>query len=54
MNREETREYIKGVNDSYLKILSEEVETEIKNKKRLSGMEPDKVEEAYEKMLKDA
>jgi len=54
MNREETREYIKGVNDSYLKILSEEVETEIKNKKRLSGMEPDKVEEAYEKMLKEA
>jgi len=54
MNSEETREYIKGINDSYLKILSEDVETEVKNKKRLLGLEPDKVEEAYRKMLKEA
>ena len=51
MNSEEAGKYIKDVNDSYLKILSEDVETEVKDKKRLTGMEPDKVGEAYEKML---
>lgn len=54
MNSEEAGKYIKDVNDSYLKILSEDVEIEKKNKKRLNGMEPDKVEEAYRKMLSDA
>ena len=54
MNNEEAGKYIKGINESYLKILSEDVETKVKDKKRLSGMEPDKVEEAYEKMLKEA
>jgi len=54
MNIEETGKYIKDVNDSYLKILSEDVETEVKDKKRLLGLEPDKVEEAYRKMLKEA
>ena len=54
MNIEETKKYIKGVNDSYLKILSEDAEIELKNRKRLLGLEPDKIEEAYEKMLKEA
>ena len=54
MNNEEAGKYIKDVNDSYLKILSEDVETEVKDKKRLLGLEPDKVEEAYRKMLKEA
>lgn len=54
MNSEEAGKYIKDVNESYLKILSEDVEAEKKNKKRLTGMEPDKVEEAYRKMLSDA
>ena len=53
MNSEEAGKYIKDVNDSYLKILSEDVETEVKDKKRLLGLEPDKVEEAYRKMLID-
>jgi len=54
MNSEEAGKYIKDVNESYLKILSDDVEVEKKNKKRLTGMEPDKVEEAYEKILSDA
>jgi len=54
MNSEEAGKYIKDINDSYLKILSEDVEIEKKRKKRLLGLEPDKVEEAYEKMLKEA
>ena len=53
MNSEEAGKYIKDVNESYLKILSDDVEVEKKNKKRLTGMEPDKVEEAYKKMLID-
>lgn len=53
MDNEKAKKYIKDVNDSYLKILSEDVENEAKEKKRLSGIEKDKVEEAYEKMLKE-
>jgi hypothetical protein len=53
MYNEKAGKYIKDVNDSYEKILKEDVEIELKEKKRLLGMEPDKVEEAYEKMLND-
>lgn len=53
MDNEKSRKYIKEINESYLKILSEDVETEVKERKRLSGIEKDKIEEAYERMLKE-
>jgi hypothetical protein len=54
MYNEKAGKYIKDVNDSYLKILNEDVENEVKEKKRLTGIEKDKIEEAYEKMMTEA
>jgi len=54
MYNEKAGKYIKKVNDSYLKILNEDVENEVKEKKRLTGIEKDKIEEAYEKMMTEA
>jgi len=36
MNNEKTKEYINKVNDSYLKILSEDANAEVKEKNRLA------------------
>jgi hypothetical protein len=53
MYNEKAKKYIKDVNDSYLKILSEDVENEVKEKKRLTGIYKDNIEKAYEKMIKE-
>jgi len=53
MNNEKTKEYISKVNDSYLKILSEDANAEVKEKNRLDEEHKDSVAEAYKKMFNE-